>query len=246
MSDEKNTFDENGKSQDLQTTPTEKMTGDIRLLKNVELSNLTEEQKKLLNENVKAMINSTLSDVKNMTFETMKTYQDLLKHLQAMGVELAQDGLNKLNEITGGKAEAPLTVSEGENVIMQADEERPRDLYISEDEELTEEEEALLEEQEAEEMEQIALQEQLEKEQRRQMLINAMQKNAHHHHHRHGAKHGFMPDRRENDALNKTHLKDILRENSNFGHGADAENKQDDTKLNKNMVAAILDKKSRR
>ena len=237
--------EETSKNQDLQTTPTEKMTGDIRLLKNVELANLTEEQKKLLNENLTSMINSTLSDVKNMSFETMKTYQDLLKYLQDNGIELAQDGLNKLNEITGGKAEAPLTISEGENVIMQADEERSRDLYISEDEELSEEEQEALEEMEAQEEEQIALQEQLEKEQRRQMLINAMQKNAHHHHHRHGTKHGFMPDRRENDALNKTHLKDILRENSNFGHGADAENKQDDTKLNKNMVAAILDKKSR-
>lgn len=219
MSDEKNTFDENGKSQDLQTTPTEKMTGDIRLLKNVELSNLTEEQKKLLNENVKAMINSTLSDVKNMTFETMKTYQNLLKHLQAMGVELAQDGLNKLNEITGGKAEAPLTVSEGENVIMQADEERPRDLYISEDEELTEEEEALLEEQEAEEMEQIALQEQLEKEQRMQAILASVKKDAHPHH-RHDVHRGLMP---------KGNLKETLTDASNFGRGPE-HNKSDKEK----------------
>lgn len=122
---------------DYSATPSEKMMGDIKQLKDIgDLSQLSPEQMKELDEKVGSLVDSVLFGLSNMSLEEMRENQTLLKELADKGIEHAKEGLEKLNEKTGGKLEAPITLNETESQnIVQNEQETERTLEVTEHEE---------------------------------------------------------------------------------------------------------------
>ena len=119
---------------DYSATPSEKMMGDIKQLKDIgDLSQLSPEQMKELDEKVGSLVDSVLFGLSNMSLEEMRENQTLLKELADKGIEHAKEGLEKLNEKTGGKLEAPITLTEEESKnIVQEEKETDRQFEVSE------------------------------------------------------------------------------------------------------------------
>ena len=122
---------------DFAATPSEKMLGDIKQLKDIgDLSKLSPEQMKEMDEKVGSLVDSVLFGLSNMSLEEMRENRDLLKELADKGMDHAKEGLDKLNEKTGGKLEAPITLTEEESKnIVQEEKETDRQFEVTEQKE---------------------------------------------------------------------------------------------------------------
>ena len=123
------------KDKDYFATPSEKVAGDISMLKEVQdVSELSEEEKKQLQDKVKDVANSVMSSVDNISFSDLKEKQEILKNLQGKGIEGVDEVLGKMNEITNGKLDAPITLTqEEEKNIIAKDEKVSQDFNVSEE-----------------------------------------------------------------------------------------------------------------
>ena len=121
---------------DYSATPSEKMMGDIKQLKDIgDLSKLSPEQMKEMDEKVGSLVDSVLFGLNNMSLEEMRENQTLLKELADKGMDHAKEGLEKLNEKTGGKLDASITLTEEESLnVVRQEQEADRQFEVSEHE----------------------------------------------------------------------------------------------------------------
>ncbi len=121
---------------DLQATPSEKMLGDVRQLKNIgDIAKLSPEEMKALGDKAVSMLVSLLQDLNNMSFSEMKEIYDIVKDFKGKGFEQVDECLKKMNELTNGKLEAPLELNQAEQQnVIKRDEKVKTELKVTEDE----------------------------------------------------------------------------------------------------------------